>query len=314
MIPLGQKTLSDRRTRSGFSFLRSVLIVAVFLTVFLSGCGEAADTSGLSGTYQLLYADSQMQRWTLDTGLALPILIRLDADGSGAIQSGEDQGRIRWGVQNGSLEIRADDLLMKGGLEANGFFVRFSDNSPALHFERSNGTFPEAEAEAAAADSLPGEWYGWWRIQNSTGVMPDTWYDCCAAMQVTGKDELLVVLWDENGSRSEPLSEVRMQLQEDGRLLSLGGYFLYDTVEYGQWSLPADSSVFYLENILHEGDGESFQYTVYMKPWGTVWSDSPADQLPFYYEDWYLQNRRAEMPERIPWEKIEAKRAGTAAP
>ena len=303
--------------RRRFPFLlNSILFAAVFFTVCLSGCGEVADTSGLSGVYQLVYADAQMLRWTTEVDLELPVHLELNADGTGIIRTGAESGRILWAVQNGTLQVRASELVMKGALEPEGFSLQFSEESPALHFERLNPASEEVDEGAATDESpelLPSEWYGWWKIENSEGQMPDSWYDCCALIHYTSDDELRFILWDENGSRAEPLSEVRMKIGENGQLLSLGGYFLYDAIEYGEWMLPAGFSDFYLEDCLHDAGGERFRYSVYMKPWGTRWSASPADQLPFYYEDWYLPNGRATMPESIPWEMIEENRATIAA-
>ena len=41
----------------------------------------------------------------------------------------------------------------------------------------------------------------------------------------------------------------------------------------------------------YASDEGSFDYTIVLRPWGTVWSDVESvasELLPYYYNDWYL--------------------------
>ena len=277
--------------------------------MFLSGCGEVADTSGLSGTYQLVSADALEQRWPVSAGLEQPFLLRLDADGSGIIQAGDENGRISWGIHDGVLQIQAEDVKLTGSLNTDGFSVQFSDESPILRFERvTDASALENHEKTSVLGTIPDSWYGWWKIQNAAGIIPDTWYDCCAELRPVEENTILFVLWDENGSRQTPLAEVRMQVEDDDNLCSLGGYFLYDSIGFGEWIISLKSSELYLGECAHDAGGESFRYTLYLKPWGSVWKDGPSEQRPFYYEEWYLPNRLRPMPDSIPWKSLEEHR------
>ena len=65
-----------------------------------------------------------------------------------------------------------------------------------------------------------------------------------------------------------------------------------------------------LENISHDANGESFSFTIYLRPWGAEWNDLTDEQLPFYYDDWYLVQimKNRPMPDRIPWQELEKER------
>ena len=42
-----------------------------------------------------------------------------------------------------------------------------------------------------------------------------------------------------------------------------------------------------IEEANENGD-DQFTYDIFLRPWGTSWDDAKAEDLPYYYHDWYL--------------------------
>ena len=99
-------------------------------------------------------------------------------------------------------------------------------------------------------------------------------------------------------------------MEEADSLISVSGYFAFMEIHGKEWSLTESEPYILIPDIMHDAEGETFRATVYLRPWGDNWSDAPEEQRPFYYEDWYLPllKQNAEMPEQIPWKRLEAKR------
>ena len=158
-----------------------------------------------------------------------------------------------------------------------------------------------------SAKTWSGNWYGWWKIEQSEGTLPVTWYDCCGSFALQQDGSLRFTVWDEDGSRSEPLGEILFQETDNHQFSSLSGYFLYEKITSGEWILPQAGKELMLENFRHDANGERFTFTIYLRPWGAKWEDLAEKQRPFYYEDWYLIQVRENqpMPDRIPWQELE---------
>ena len=320
-----RKTLSN-------SSRRLLLALLLLSSLLLNGCGRPADTSGLAGRYSLVYASEGDSVLTAEGIEGSDLTVLLEETGLGQVLSGQERGRLTWRLSGSRLTIDFGRIRLSGELEERGFSLTESNSGALLRFQReqatatsevdggrsrgstaseekdSSGFLPADERSASPADT---GWYGWWRIEDSVGDMPESWYDCCAVLEAQEDRSLMLTLWDENGSRARPLSEVRLQQLGDGSLRSLEGYFLFETVREGDWLLPDLSSALWLEGGTHETEGESFHFGFYLRPWGDRWSDAPEGQLPFYFTDWYLPLVEAgtEMPDEIPWEMLELDRA-----
>ena len=284
--------------------------------LLLNACGEAADTSGLSGSYVLQSVWEEDVKLSEGRVAEIAMSLRLDPGGGGMIYHGGSEGILRWTYDQNSLQISAGNIRFSGYLDGADLILQAEDSPAVLRFvpETSN-SLDETESELSdEADIIPelwsGDWYGWWKIEQSEGTFPVSWYDCCASFSLLDDGTLLFAIWDEDGSRSEPLGEILFEQTADHLLSSLSGYFLYDAVSPGEWILPISGNHFLLENYRYESDGESFIYTVYLRPWGAKWDDLSEEQLPFYYDDWYLVQIREKhtMPDRIPWKELEKKR------
>ena len=104
-------------------------------------------------------------------------------------------------------------------------------------------------------------------------------------------------LWDEDGSREEPLAVLQMRW-DGSRFLSQSGFFLLEQQGEGAWVLEPDASPMEFSGNYRQGE-ESFSYHVLLRPWGQEWSGE--QRLPFRYNDWYLPliGSGEAMPERI---------------
>ena len=65
-----------------------------------------------------------------------------------------------------------------------------------------------------------------------------------------------------------------------------------------------------MEGLKHDAENTVFSYSFYLRSWGDRWNDSPKEQLPFYFDDWYLPllEKGSEMPDRIPVAELEKER------
>ena len=284
------------------------LFTLLFAAFSFTGCGRMTDTSGLTGLWILNEADNSSflipDSLVEDNRLSL----RLDPGGSGVIEGASAEGRILWRYEDGTVYLRAGSKALSGIVEGSELILQ-SEDETRLHFVREDKSRTSEEQDSTMEESFLGNWYGWWKIEDSQGEMPVTWYDCCAVFEAQEDGTVLMTLWDEDGSRTEPLSQVRFKPEEDA-MVSLSGYFASMEIRGGQWLLTESDPAILIPDIDHNAEGENFRATVYLRRWGQSWSSTPTEQRPFYYEDWYLPllKQKAEMPDQIPWQRLEAKR------
>lgn len=157
-------------------------------------------------------------------------------------------------------------------------------------------------------------WYGWWVVEEGFGTYAawgdgSYWWDCCADITWEGNHTLQLTLWDEDGSRQDPMAEATLRLDSfEGRYgtaYSTAGTFWKESLEKDEWRISPDDAV-YDELLILEGyysapagKGDGFYYTVYLRPWGKLWDDwyaEEADCLPASYESWYLPKLKAGLP------------------
>ena len=301
--------------RNGLIQCLPMLTALFFLTVMLSGCGQATDTSGLVGYWVLDGAESD--------SIVIPdqavennrISLRLDADGSGQISGDISNGRVRWSFDQGVLYLFAGSVKLSGYVKGEAILLRTEDENTLLRFVPETGFESAVEGNTNTAGAYLGDWYGWWKIEDSTGSMPVTWYDCCASFEERSDGTVGLILWDEDGSRKEPISEITFKVSEGGALMSLNGYFAYMEICKGDLMISEPDHAILLSEIPHRANGEFFYATVYLRPWGDHWEKMADEQRPFYYDDWYLPliERNESMPDQIPWQHIEKNRTHSEA-
>ena len=178
---------------------------------------------------------------------------------------------------------------------------------------------PAAEPESDDLDWWNGKWYGWAVIYTATGSLADeedTAWDVCAELTLEDEEAYLLI-YDIESSPDDPTAEAVLTWEpgttDRGCLVSQAGYFLFDEVEEGEWVIdPGDSVVSVFENSLliygeygPDEDGDTFTYFLFLRPWGTDWSDVAEydtddmpypDMMPMDYDDWYLPQLEKEAP------------------
>ncbi len=163
-------------------------------------------------------------------------------------------------------------------------------------------------AETETIDALSGDWYGWWKMVNTSGDwarMDGYWWDCCAEAEEDGAETRLL-LWDEDLPKETLLAVLRIESGKDGELRCTGGEFLSAVMEEDgcEIELRQDGGEKFLTITGHYDATVkigSFDYSIFLRPWGQKWEDAQEDELPYYYESWYLPliEDGKEMPDEI---------------
>ena len=156
--------------------------------------------------------------------------------------------------------------------------------------ETESGKPCRTESEGGGkSETLYGDWYGWWRMYDTSGDwahMYGYWWDCCAGI---GEDGTMLI-WDEDMPKDYFLAEAELRI--NGRSLScFGGTILDRELTSKSWDMTLtedDCGTMLTISGRYKAVGSGgFSYEMYLRPWGSLWPDE-EDRLPYYYEDWYL--------------------------
>jgi len=174
--------------------------------------------------------------------------------------------------------------------------------------EDGQSTAPTETGETEQIDALTGDWYGWWKMVNTSGdwaQMDGYWWDCCAEAAEDGPTVRLL-LWDEDLPKETLLAVLSIRSGNDGALNCTGGELLSAVMEKDGCTieLRQDGGEKFLTITGHYDatvKTGSFDYSIYLRPWGQRWEDAEDDELPYYYESWYLPliEDGKEMPDEI---------------
>lgn len=286
----------------------AIFMCAAMLTI-LCACGEEDPNAGLYTCTKV-----EAMGMELDPAELYPdgATLELRSGGGGKLLVDGDGGAIKWTLDGTDFTLDTDGEKSHGTLENGVLTLELLSSGVTMTMVKDGATLNAALPTKDVAAQTPqpedsayrqwwsGDWYGWWIVENSTGEFADTWYDCCASVELDDDGLATVTLWDEDTSKAEPMAVVVLRLSADGSgemgsALSEGGWFWYSDVAEGDWTVDpgvyAYDNMFIVEDAHHEGEGESFDYSIYLRPWGQSWEDIEADDsdmLPYYYKDWYL--------------------------
>ena len=185
---------------------------------------------------------------------------------------------------------------------------------------------PEETDTAGEYDWWAKEWYGWWAIKNGTGIYQEpsdlniVW-DAYAEIQTNGEDLGHLTIWDTETSKSFALISGEVYFEpggENGVMVLRSGTFFYGNTWLASFPVaqmpmeedalsvdPENSTVSHFEEMIEiighyvspENPDDSFDYYIYLRPWGTLWEDVRngdttgclySDMMPIYYDDWYV--------------------------
>jgi len=192
----------------------------------------------------------------------------------------------------------------------------------------ANGTAGSASEDAEVTDAYSWwntYWYGWWAVQNGTGIYKElsdhnlVW-DAFAEIQTYDRFGHMTV-WDTETSMSFALISGDISFEAGGKngVMALQhGTFFYGNTWLEEWPVvpmdmeegelrvdPENSSVSHFENMIEitghyqspENPEDGFDYYFYLRPWGTLWEDVRSgdtagclyeDMMPLYHDDWYI--------------------------
>lgn len=296
---------------------------------YLKGASRpSAETqSSLAGTYYLYQMDAGELSMNYGDLKLLEMTegyrVVINEDGvSGTIYMGEDQDSFR--IDPGAKKLVFTEMEMGFEDLGNGE-IRISDNSEEDPFvmylakditpyqDQQSLLFGNLATEVPEIESWwNGSWYGWWMVEDASGAYTDiigNWWDCCAVIELNEDGEGTMVIFDEDGSLTDPISEAEVSLgtmgsTDYGTLYSDGGYFMDQELEYADWMIdPGEGE--YPETLEFRGtitvDHGSVDYLVVLRTWGASWSDVAEKDRPYYYETWYLplMESGSEMPYQI---------------
>lgn len=266
-------------------------ILTVLAALSLCACGEVPEEAGkyTGAGYELSGADYA------EPELAYAVL-ELGSGGKGIFTAGDESGRISWKAEGDKLRLNIDGSRFYAW-EADGVLRLEINQDVKVIFLKEGAEMPESSGA-----ELPRDYYGWWRITDAQGEMPETWIDCCARLE-SQQGLMYFSIWDEDGSMENPMGRALMGLS-DGVPVSRQGQFWYSELSEGQWQLSAEKEQETGEELIKlsgqalDRSGGSFSYEIFLKPWGEKWDDANKESLPYYYNTWYLPliQEGAEMP------------------
>ena len=91
---------------------------------------------------------------------------------------------------------------------------------------------------------------------------------------------------------------------EHGTMMSEDGWFTNIALEHADWiinpALVDYENTIHIDGYYENGEAE-YSYDIYLRPWGTNWDDVDKEDLPSYYNNWYLPliKEAKPMPESI---------------
>lgn len=279
------------------------LLLCLFLMILLclSACGEQDPAVGSYICAEILDG-------------ALPLVVQesrlvLESSGYARLDGPDAGGAASWSRDGDLIRLTVNRETLSGPWEDGVLRLEAGDGLTLVYVREDLAeSYAEAAARryatAAAQQSLwKGDWYGWWRIDRSEGKLADTWYDLCARLTAQPDGSVHLLLWDEDQSASQPMGEARLFFNEDDSATASEGYFWFMPLEGAGWTMHyADGRITLAAH--HEANGESFDYSLCLRPWGELWNDE--NERPYYYDSWYLPLIREEMsmPDSMRVEKL----------
>lgn len=196
-----------------------------------------------------------------------------------------------------------------------------SEEEPAEE-EPAEETPAEQEPVASFTDWWEGDWYGWWIVNSGTGDYADYegyWWDAFARITVNDNLTGNFEIWDNEGSYDDLIGQIYVSFTENGgtehgTMVSESGEFMGGVREPGEWVIdpvdaPKDEMIAF-QGVNAADDGE-YTFTLYLRPWGTIWDDVEEVELPYYYHDWYLPHVEAGAPMPDQFDENDIPEAGS---
>lgn len=156
-------------------------------------------------------------------------------------------------------------------------YLNRPDKDSAFYYD-GVGTGLVKEEAVGQADLWEGDYYGWWYINGSSGGRTNPCWDVCGRLKAGERGTGTLILWDTAGSYDMPLGKVWLSfsMNEDGQhcAISMDGYFMERStkIKQGDWEITMENEK-YEDFIVIHGTYSGQDYTVYLRPWGTLWDE-----------------------------------------
>jgi hypothetical protein len=238
--------------------------------------------------------------------------LEIKEGGSVTLMLMDDEIRGTYTVDGKEISCKLDGITATGTWDGTQVSLTVDQDGVemALNFAKGGGSTQPGGSTVSGNDWWEGDWYGWWIVSDGDGEytdMVDNYWDACASIEVDGEDAVLK-LWDENSSKSELLAEVELEYTDGfgdhGAWVSTSGSFMDSEVGYYEWLIDSDGDaasgiehIICIEGSYTDDAGESFDYYVFLRPWGMEWDDVEGetftttpyeDMMPGLYDSWYL--------------------------
>ena len=142
-----------------------------------------------------------------------------------------------------------------------------------------------------------GDYYGWWVVDNvitGNSEAEGNWWDCCMTLDIASDGTGYITIWDEDYGKYDPIAEVSVSVfVHDGvaRIVSESGQFMGMPVNHADWLFYSDATG-YDDTLgffaVYEDSEMKVENYFFLRRWGTIWNDVSENDMPYYYEDWYL--------------------------
>ena len=319
-----------------FGFLGLLLVVLV--AVLIGGSGSKSKADPNLGLYECVSREAL----GIDIGGG-DDWVELKSGGKLTIYMTDEEYDGKWTLDGEDIEITQAGDTFSGTLEDGVLVIDFNDlictylkdGAEVPDDIGSNSAAPAPAPQAPAEAPAPaieetvdygwweGDWYGWWIMNNATGDytdLEDSCWDCCATISAESDGTGYIQIWDTDNDPDKcfALSDLEFVTGSGtmGCLVSVDGMMYDDTISYYEWYVdPVGSYTAEYENMIAfegtyvnpEDSSSTFEYFIFMRPWGTDWEDVRSDpdnpnmpytdMMPLLYDSWYAQHRYGQMPE-----------------
>ena len=303
------------------------ILLALVLMMSLGTAALAADDPNL-GLYTAVRAGDNDMEVAADLVYEGGFTLELKSGGKCLITIDGETSSGKWVVKNGELTLTekgssyngtlADGILVLEDLNEDGLYIIFVKEGRTLY------DFSEPVNLKYDSGWWAGDWYGWWHTTNCTDEyenMEDNWWNACLRLEGEG-DQLKATLWDQDLPLDNAVAEFGVKLAKDKRgneSAETGrGYFMDMGLTGGELYVTRshlEDDVLYIELSYAVGDG-SYEVDAMFKPWGETWDDVNEEDIPYFYEDWYLpliESGVKKAPDTINPENMPSGPAGSGA-
>lgn len=279
------------------------LFIAILSLLLFTACGKS--NSNAAGTYickQIIKDGEKVEVGELYSDA--PVLT-LGGNEKAKLEINGKSCEGAWNIDNDIFTLSIGQSQSRGTLKNGVCSVELFEQGITYCFFDNDSSLADQEEESNMGtknNRWSGDWYGYWYLGNASGRwenLDGMYYDCFARIDMKSDNTGKIVLWDENSSFGEPVSEVKLALDlfpsdNYGSASSLSGFFFLNDIEENVWIIEPDKEE--LENVIsfsaHYTDAEGeFDYFVFLRPWGYVWDDALEYgniRLPYYYDSWYI--------------------------